>query len=118
MSGPGKPRTTYAQFAKGVAERSGYHLYEIKEIMRAIAMEAYVRLRDEGRASIAGIGTIYTVKAKPKVLRVPMKDGTLQDVQVPEKTRVMFKISDAVKEYIEPNYKHKNYYRRFKKCQK
>lgn len=119
MSGPGKPRTRYADFIKRVAKRTGYHIYEIREIVQAIAIEAYHELRDEGRASIYGIGTIYTTKVKPKVLLVPTKDGTLQEHHISERTRVNFKVADAVKEFIEPKYKHKNHYRRKKiKCQK
>lgn len=119
MSKSGKPRTTYNQFAIKVAARTGYFVYEIKDILKAMAAEAYTQLKEEGRASILGIGTIYTKKKKPTVLKVPDKMGGMQEIQVPEKTRVLFKISDAVKEFIEPNYKGKDHYKRYKKkCQK
>jgi nucleoid DNA-binding protein len=118
MSKPGKRRTANVSFAKRVSEESGYFLYEVREIINAITIVAYRELKSEGRASLQGLGTLYTRKEKPTVKILPDKNGGMYEVHVPEKTRVLFKISDALKEYIEPLYKEKNHYRKKKKCQK
>ncbi len=88
---------TQAQFFQAVAEAAGVSKVQAKAVFTAVEETVMKRLKAEGKIPLGGIGAIKLVDRKARIGRNP---ATGEQIQIPAKRVVKFRVAKACKDAI------------------
>jgi DNA-binding protein HU-beta len=90
-------KMTKSQMLTALAEKTGMSKKEVGEFMDTLADMAYEQVKTEGEFSIPGIGKLVKKHRKARKGRNP---ATGEEIQIPAKTVVKFRVAKAAKDAV------------------
>ena len=91
-----KPMTK-TQFVAHLAERSGTSKKDVEAMLDLIVKTIYSQTRDAGMCTLPGLGKLVKQHRNARVGRNP---ATGEQIQIPAKTVVKFRVAKAAKDSI------------------
>ena len=88
---------TQAQFFQAVAEGSQLSKAQVRSVFTAVEEVVTKRLKGEGKIPLGGLGAVKLVDRKARIGRNP---ATGQEIQIPAKKVVKFRVAKAAKDAI------------------
>ena len=88
---------TQAQFFQAVAEGSQVSKAQVRAVFTAVEDVVMKRLKGEGKIPLGGLGAVKLVDRKARIGRNP---ATGQEIQIPAKKVVKFRVAKAAKDAI------------------
>lgn len=86
-----------SQFFSQMSEKSGLSKKEISEFWDKLVETAYREVRGAGELTLPGLGKLVKVHRKARTGRNP---ATGQEIQIPAKTVVKFRVAKAAKDAV------------------
>lgn len=86
-----------SQFFSQMSEKSGLSKKEISEFWDKLVEIAYREVRGAGELTLPGLGKLVKVHRKARTGRNP---ATGQEIQIPAKTVVKFRVAKAAKDAV------------------
>ena len=68
MTEPAKRKVNNKEFIKLVAESSGFHLYEVEDILNHVVGNFHLLMKEDASVKIDGIGWFSRRNVKPRIL--------------------------------------------------
>lgn len=90
-------KLTKSQLLNVLADKAGVSKKEVTNLMDAFASLAYSEVKSSGEFTIPGIGKLVK---KHRAARVGRNPATGQQIQIPAKTVVKFRVAKAAKDAI------------------
>jgi len=88
---------TKAQIMAALADKTGLKKSEVVNVMDAVAAMAYSEVKKSGEFVLPGFGKMVKVNRKERMGRNP---ATGEEIKIPAKTVVKFRLSKAAKEAV------------------
>ena len=88
---------TKSQMLQAMAEKTGHSKKEMTTVMDALVDLAYGEVKKNGEFTIPGVGKLVKQHRKARMGRNP---ATGQEIQIPAKTVVKFRVAKAAKDSI------------------
>lgn len=92
-------KMTKSQLASHIAEKFGMSKKSANEVLDEIASVAVTQTRKVGEFTLPGVGKLVKAQRKARKGRNPM---TGEEIKIPAKTVVKFRVAKACKESIVP----------------
>ena len=90
-------KMTKAQIMAALADKTGLKKSEVVNVMDAVAAMAYSEVKNSGEFVLPGFGKMVKVNRKERMGRNP---ATGEEIKIPAKTVVKFRLSKAAKEAV------------------
>ncbi len=90
-------KMTKSQILGALADAAGISKKQTAELMDKMVSLAYVEVKKSGQFVIPGIGKLVKVQRKARMGRNP---ATGQEIKIPAKTVVKFRVAKAAKEAV------------------
>jgi len=90
-------KMTKAQIMAALADKTGLKKSEVVNVMDAVAAMAYSEVKKSGEFVLPGFGKMVKVNRKERMGRNP---ATGEEIKIPAKTVVKFRLSKAAKEAV------------------
>jgi len=90
-------KMTKSQMLTALAEKTGMSKKEVSEFMDTFAEMAYSEVKNNGEFVIPGIGKLVKKHRKARKGRNP---ATGEEIQIPAKTVVKFRVAKAAKDSV------------------
>lgn len=90
-------KMTKAQIMQTLSDKAGVSKKEVSAVMDAMTDLAYVEVKRNGEFAVPGIGKLVKVHRKARTGRNP---ATGEEIQIPAKTVVKFRVAKAAKEAV------------------
>ena len=88
---------TQAQFFQAVAEGAELSKAQVRQVFQAVEDVVTKRLKNEGKIPLGGLGAVKLVDRKARIGRNP---ATGEQIQIPAKRVVKFRVAKAAKDAI------------------
>lgn len=90
-------KMTKAQIMAALAEKTGLKKSEVVNLMDVLTAMAYSEVKKSGEFVLPGFGKMVKVNRKERIGRNP---ATGEEIKIPAKTVVKFRLSKAAKEAV------------------
>ncbi len=90
-------KMTKSQLLEAIAQKTGHSKKEIAAVLEVIANVAYSEVKKNGEFSFPGIGKLVKKKRNARKGRNP---ATGEEIMIPAKTVVKFRVAKACKEAV------------------
>jgi len=90
-------KLTKSQLFATLSEKSGMSKKDVSEFMDTLVDLAYNEVKSSGEFTIPGVGKLVKVARKARMGRNP---ATGQEIQIPAKTVVKFRVAKAAKDAV------------------
>ncbi len=90
-------KMTKSQLYTTLSEKSGMSKKEVGEFLDQMVELAYDEVRNNGEFTIPGVGKLVKVDRKARMGRNP---ATGEEIQIPAKTVVKFRVAKAAKDAV------------------
>jgi DNA-binding protein HU-beta len=90
-------KMTKAQIMAALSEKTGLKKSEVVNVMDTVAVMAYSEVKKNGEFVLPGFGKMVKVNRKERMGRNP---ATGEEIKIPAKTVVKFRLSKAAKEAV------------------
>lgn len=90
-------KMTKSQILAGLAEKTNISKKDVTTLIDALIEMAYSEVKKSGEFAIAGLGKLVKVQRKARLGRNP---ATGEEIKIPAKTVVKFRIAKAAKEAV------------------
>jgi DNA-binding protein HU-beta len=90
-------KMTKAQIMAALADKTGLKKSEVVNVMDTVAAMAYSEVKKNGEFVLPGFGKMVKVNRKERMGRNP---ATGEEIKIPAKTVVKFRLSKAAKEAV------------------
>jgi len=88
---------TKSQFMEALASKTGMSKKDVANVMNELASMAYSEVKKNGEFVLPGFGKMVKVKRAARMGRNP---ATGEQIQIPAKTVVKFRLSKAAKDAV------------------
>lgn len=88
---------TKSQFMEALASKTGMSKKDVANVMNELATMAYSEVKKNGEFVLPGFGKMVKVKRAARMGRNP---ATGEQIQIPAKTVVKFRLSKAAKDAV------------------
>ena len=88
---------TQAQFFQAVAEGAELSKAQVRQVFQAVEDVVTKKLKGQGKIPLGGLGAVKLVDRKARIGRNP---ATGQEIQIPAKKVVKFRVAKAAKDAI------------------
>jgi DNA-binding protein HU-beta len=90
-------KMTKTQVMRELADKTGLAKKDVEMLMDAVMDMAYKQVKSSGEFTLPGIGKLVKVHRKARMGRNP---ATGQEIQIPAKTVVKFRVAKAAKDAV------------------
>jgi len=90
-------KMTKSQLMATLSEKTGLAKKEVVGLMEKLSELAYKEVKSGGEFVLPGFGKLVKIQRKARIGRNP---ATGQEIQIPAKTVVKFKVAKAVKDVV------------------
>ncbi|GMU25915.1 HU family DNA-binding protein [Candidatus Uhrbacteria bacterium UHB] len=90
-------KMTKSQILQGLAEKTSLTKKDVATLMEAMTEMAYDQVKKAGEFTFPGVGKLVKVHRKARMGRNP---ATGQQIQIPAKTVVKFRVAKAAKDAV------------------
>lgn len=90
-------KMTKSQLLSALAEASGMNKKQVGEFLEKMVEMAYREVKNNGEFVLPGLGKLVKVKRQARLGRNP---ATGEQIQIPAKTVVKFRVAKAAKEAV------------------
>lgn len=90
-------KMTKSQLMRELADKSGLAKKDVEMLVEAMTAMAYKQVKSSGEFTLPGIGKLVKVHRKARMGRNP---ATGQEIQIPAKTVVKFRVAKAAKDAV------------------
>jgi len=90
-------KMTKSQTLAALAEKTGLSKKDVATLLEAMTEMAYKEVKSSGEFVVPGIGKLVKVNRKARMGRNP---ATGQEIQIPAKTVVKFRVAKAAKDAV------------------
>ncbi len=90
-------KMTKSQLMRELADKTGLAKKDVVALLEALVELAYKTVKSSGEFTVPGVGKLVKVNRKARMGRNP---ATGQEIQIPAKTVVKFRVAKAAKEAV------------------